>query len=69
MAAKKVKVRFLVDRTVQDEEAQFFAAGETYDLTEDSAEHWLKRGVAELVSNSTAKPKKETKPAEPDSDQ
>lgn len=47
--AKKVKVRFLESRTVRDEHAEHFAAGQTYDLPPDSAEHWISRGVAELA--------------------
>lgn len=39
-------VVFLVDRKVQDDEGQEFKAGESYDLSRGSADHWLSRGVA-----------------------
>ena len=41
-----MKIRFVEDRVVQDKTGTRFEAGEVYDLSEPSAQHWIKRGVA-----------------------
>lgn len=49
-----VKVKFLVDREVQDERAgtehaQVFKANKTYELPQTSADRWVRRGVAVII--------------------
>lgn len=41
-----MRVRFIHSVTVQDAEGRQFEAGQDYDLPEESAAHWLKRGKA-----------------------
>ena len=53
---KKVKVRFLVTRVVQDglegtDQETKFEAGKTYSLEPASAERWISRKVAELATS------------------
>jgi hypothetical protein len=60
-----MKVKFLQDRTVKAVDGETFEKDKVYDLSEASAERWIRRGVAvaapaEAVS---AKPKKSAKTA------
>lgn len=54
-----MKVRFTQDYTVADTEGRHFAEGETVDLPEASAEHFLRRNVAEPAGKAGAKTAKE----------
>lgn len=45
------KIRFLETRTVQDGTGTTYEAGKVYDLRPASANRWLRRGVAERVSD------------------
>jgi hypothetical protein len=47
-----VKVRFLVTRLVRDGTGTTFTAGKVYEMTEDSAQHWIRRQKAELVETA-----------------
>jgi len=44
-----MKIRFLKDYKVQAENSPFYKAGEVYDLPELSANHFLRKGRAEIV--------------------
>ena len=44
-----MRVRFLQSVTVKDAEGRRFEAGQDYDLAEESAAHWLKRGKATVA--------------------
>lgn len=46
--ADKVKVRFTRFYKVQDEEGKEYEEGKSYSLSPDSAEHFIRRGAAEL---------------------
>ncbi|MHC4866783.1 MAG: hypothetical protein ACYTEX_22115 [Planctomycetota bacterium] len=50
-----MRIRFLETRLVKDGSGTTFEKGEIYDLPTASAEHWLRRGVAEKVAG---RPKK-----------
>lgn len=52
-----MKIEFLIRREVQDGSGTVFEAGKIYDLPDDSANHWLSRGVA---IETKQKPKQET---------
>ena len=61
----QVKIKFIEDYTVKDEEAKKFKEGKSYTLNEASAGHFISRGVAILVTSKAKK--KATKPdPEPD---
>ena len=46
-----VKIKFLRDYTVQDEDGKTYQKGKTFVMPETSAMHFVKRGVAEIVAN------------------
>ena len=58
MPEKLVRVKFLKTRTVKDAEGLCFKEGKVYELSPNSAERWIRRGVAEECSGKTkaAKP-------------
>ncbi len=43
-----MKIKFLETVAVQDSECRSFVEGKTYDLSVDSCNHWIVRGMAEL---------------------
>lgn len=45
-------VRFLQTRTVKAIDGKTFCAGEVYELPEESARRWLRRGVVEIYAQS-----------------
>lgn len=47
-------VRFLQTRTVKAIDGKTFFAGEVYELSEESARRWLRRGVAEIYAKPSA---------------
>ena len=53
MADKKQKVRFLRFYEVQDDSGTSYDEGEVVALSEGSALHFTKRGIAENVSQQT----------------
>ena len=57
----KVKIKFLKDHDFFDEEPKSFNKGEVISLEETSANHYIKRGLAKLVSAGTdlCKPKRQ----------
>jgi hypothetical protein len=46
---KQVEVRFLKNAAPKDFSGVTFSEGEVYEMSEDSANHWISRGIAELV--------------------
>lgn len=66
-----MRVKFLENRTTKNGKVEFpkgtypegdqFKKGETYDLSEASAKHWLNRGVAVLAEDDPPA-RKPTKP-------
>lgn len=50
-----VKVKFLQDYTVKDEEAKHYKKGSTSSLSQASAAHFISRGVAVLVATKAKK--------------
>lgn len=56
MATAKIKVRFTENREVKDGAGNVidkFQEGGTYELTEDSARHWLNRNAAVRVESQS----------------
>lgn len=53
MDAPKLKIRFLVDHDVFDEEEKSFVKGEVVNMVDSSAMHYVSRKLAEVVPNST----------------
>lgn len=49
-----VQVMFTRDHTTRETEARSFEAGEVYELRRDSADHFVKRGLAKLVEEEGA---------------
>ncbi|MCB9868144.1 MAG: hypothetical protein H6816_16080 [Phycisphaerales bacterium] len=60
--SKTVKVRFLRAYKVKDEEGREFEEGKEYDLTPDSAQHFISRQAAVLME--AGKPKSKAKAGE-----
>ena len=54
--ADSVKVRFVRDYRVQDEEAQVYEEGKSYPMSEASAQHFVRRGAA-VIDDGRKKPK------------
>jgi len=54
------KITFLIDYAVDAEGGETYAAGDVVDLPEASAEHFVKRGVAEAIE-----PKRRGRPKKP----
>lgn len=63
-----MKIRFFQDTAKLDGTGEDFKSGEVYDLNDASAYRWVRRGLAEYVTES--EPKKRGRPskqkAEPD---
>lgn len=49
------KVKFTRDYTVQDAEGKKYDEGKQYNLSDASAFHFIRRGVAEIVESKEAK--------------
>lgn len=49
MPSDNATIRFLATYTVKDEEAKRYEEGESYTMTKDSAEHFIRRNLAEEV--------------------
>lgn len=49
MADDKIKVKFVDDYEVQDENAETFKKGKVYSMSAASAAHFVSRGRAEYV--------------------
>lgn len=47
------QIKFLVDHTTKETEPRKFKAGETLKCSEDSAMHFIRRGLAEEVERKT----------------
>lgn len=45
-----MQIRFIRDYTVKANDGETFAAGQTYRVSEDSANHFISRGLAEVVN-------------------
>lgn len=61
-----VKVKFSETRTVKDASHKTFEAGKTYEMSEASAEHWIKRGVAVEVGSEVLAHVERPEPKKPD---
>lgn len=48
------RVRFIEDYVVKDREGRQFKAGQSYDLSEDGARHFISRGRAVAVGEEAA---------------
>ena len=51
-----VKVKFIRDYKVKDEEGKEYAEGKTYPMNEASAQHFVRRGAAVLIDGATPAP-------------
>lgn len=58
-----MKVKFLQTRTVKAVDGETFEEGRVYDLPDDSADRWIRRGVAAAATDEdvVAVPKKSVK--------
>jgi len=54
MPVGKATIRFLVTYTVKDEDSTYYEEGQSYTMVKSSAEHFIRRGLAEEVE--TPKP-------------
>lgn len=48
-----IKIKFTDSYTVKDSEGKTYEKGKVYDLSEDSANHFLSRNVADVVTVET----------------
>lgn len=55
MTTKKVKVKFLRDHVCQNIKQSSFKEGQEYDLREDAAAHFAKRGLIEIAADKASK--------------
>ncbi len=51
----KVSVVFVKDYTVKDESSVSYVAGKQYEMSEDSANHFVRRGLADVVASVSTK--------------